>query len=63
MTAGCTTLSWRGGRAVQCTGLENRRAQALVGSNPTPSVYRAWYGDQTYESPVTVPHPFFIRKA
>ena len=28
----------RGGRAVECTGLENRRAQALVGSNPTPSV-------------------------
>jgi hypothetical protein len=28
----------RGGRAVHCTGLENRRAQALVGSNPTPSV-------------------------
>ena len=27
----------RGGRAVQCTGLENRRAQAHVGSNPTPS--------------------------
>ncbi len=32
------SLAWRGGRAVQCTGLENRRAQALVGSNPTPSV-------------------------
>jgi hypothetical protein len=33
-----TKDSWRGGRAVQCTGLENRRAKALVGSNPTPSV-------------------------
>ncbi len=30
----------RGGRAVQCTSLENWRAQALVGSNPTPSVLR-----------------------
>ena len=30
--------AWRGGRAVQCTGLENRRPKGLVGSNPTPSV-------------------------
>ena len=29
---------WRGGRAVQCTSLENWRAKALVGSNPTLSV-------------------------
>ena len=28
-----------GGRAVECTGLENRqRRKSLVGSNPTPSV-------------------------
>ena len=27
----------RGGRAAQCTGLENRRPKGLVGSNPTPS--------------------------
>jgi hypothetical protein len=32
--------TWRGGRAVQCTGLENRRPQGLVGSNPTPSVLK-----------------------
>ena len=35
--AGSRKHSGRGGRAVQCTGLENRRAKALVGSNPTPS--------------------------
>ncbi len=30
---------WRDGRAVECTGLENRRVgNNLVGSNPTPSV-------------------------
>ena len=28
---------WRGGRAVQCTSLENWRPKGLVGSNPTPS--------------------------
>ncbi len=29
---------WRGGRAVECTGLENLRAcKRTVGSNPTPS--------------------------
>ena len=29
---------WRGGRAVEGTGLENRqRRKSLVGSNPTPS--------------------------
>ena len=32
--------SWRGGRAAQCTGLENRSPQGRVGSNPTPSVSR-----------------------
>ena len=32
-------LSWRGGRAVECGGLENRCGfTATVGSNPTPSV-------------------------
>ncbi len=31
----------RGGRAVECTGLENQRALAgTVGSNPTPSALR-----------------------
>ena len=34
----------RGGRAVQCTGLENRRAQALAGSNPAPSALRGLPG-------------------
>ena len=30
--------SWRGGRVVECTGLENRRPfTRTVGSNPTPS--------------------------
>ena len=28
---------WRGGRAANCTGLENRRVFTHVGSNPTPS--------------------------
>jgi hypothetical protein len=29
-----------GGRAVECTGLENRqRRKSLVGSNPTPSAF------------------------
>ena len=29
---------WMGGRAVECTGLENRQSRKrLVGSNPTPS--------------------------
>ncbi len=32
----------RGGRAAECTGLENRRAKAHVGSNPTPSA--SWHG-------------------
>ena len=32
----------RGGRAVECTGLENQRALAgTVGSNPTPSARKA----------------------
>ena len=39
----------RDGRAVQCTGLENRRPKGLVGSNPTPSVSvsdpREWDSD------------------
>jgi hypothetical protein len=31
--------NWRGGRAVECGGLENRwRRKPLVGSNPTLSV-------------------------
>jgi hypothetical protein len=33
---------WRGGRAVECSGLENRRTFAgLVGSNPTLSSGKA----------------------
>ena len=32
-----TDGTWRGGRAVQCTSLENWRAQAHAGSNPAPS--------------------------
>ncbi len=36
-----TTAPWTGGRAVDCTGLENRRARkGTVGSNPTPSASR-----------------------
>ena len=36
---------WRGGRAAQCTSLENWRPKGLVGSNPTPS---ASYRTTTY---------------
>ena len=36
---GLTAAVWMGGRAVECTGLENRqRRKSFVGSNPTPSV-------------------------
>jgi hypothetical protein len=39
-----TTLStWRGGRVVEGTGLENRqRRESLVGSNPTPSASESY---------------------
>ena len=31
-------ISWKGGRVVECTGLENRSTRkGTVGSNPTPS--------------------------
>ena len=36
--AGEVCTMWKGGRVVECTGLENRqRRKSLVGSNPTPS--------------------------
>src|SRR5258707_13506518 len=35
-------MMWRGGRAVECTGLENRRwSNPTVGSNPTLSANRS----------------------
>ena len=39
---------WRGGRAVECGGLENRygRVPSIEGSNPSPSVRRYWSGIQ-----------------
>ncbi len=38
--AGVGRCVWMGGRAVECTGLENRQSRKrLVGSNPTPSVW------------------------
>lgn len=34
--------AWKGGRVVDCTGLENRQAlTSLVGSNPTPSANKS----------------------
>jgi hypothetical protein len=38
--------AWRGGRAVEGTGLENRRGREItVGSNPTPSARNSFvYG-------------------
>ena len=41
--------AWRGGRAVQCTGLENRRPKGHVGSNPTPSVELQRYEGMGFE--------------
>ena len=42
---GLTAAVWMGGRAVECTGLENRqRRKSFVGSNPTPSVF---FGEKT----------------
>lgn len=30
-------LDWKGGRVVNCNGLENRDSKGPVGSNPSPS--------------------------
>jgi 3-methyladenine DNA glycosylase/8-oxoguanine DNA glycosylase len=47
---------WRGGRAVECNGLENRQGfTPLVGSNPTPSVTTEAQIAITPLSPVRLP--------